>query len=63
MQIVIDSNGNEVERLLVESNPVGFMTQDKIDEMPLAMFAPAPSNTERVPVKFLSFARIAPRGK
>lgn len=63
VQIVIDSKGNEVERLLVESNPVGFMTQDKIDEMPLAMFAPAPSNAERVPVKFLSFARIAPRGK
>ena len=55
---VIDSNGNVIEKTLVSSKPKGFMTQSKVDDMPITTFEPAPSNQNRVPVKFYSKAKI-----
>lgn len=60
---VIDSNGNEVEKTLISSEPEGFMTQQQVDEMPRAQYKPAESNKNRVPVKFYGTARIATRSE
>ncbi len=60
---VIDSNGIEVEKTLIDSSPEGFMTQERLDEIPKGDFAPASSNQQRVPVRFYSTAKIAPRSE
>lgn len=60
---IIDSNGNVVENTLISSVPEGFMTQSKVDEMPITKFEPAPSNYNRIPVKFYGTAKIAPRSE
>ncbi|MCT7941737.1 hypothetical protein [Shewanella holmiensis] len=60
---VIDSNGYEVEKTLISSVPEGFMTQSKLDEMPQVKYEAAPSNRNRVPVKFYGTAKVAPRSE
>lgn len=60
---VIDSNGNTVENTLISSNPEGFMTQEQINKMPKTQFVASGANNSRVPVKFYSTARVAPRNK
>ncbi|AZQ85095.1 hypothetical protein EKO29_14560 [Colwellia sp. Arc7-635] len=60
---VIDSNGNTVENTLISSNPEGFMTQEQINKMPKTQFVASGSNNSRVPVKFYSTARVAPRNE
>tara|TARA_R110002033_G_scaffold3410_5_gene19443 strand:- start:3055 stop:3462 length:408 start_codon:yes stop_codon:yes gene_type:complete len=47
----IDSNGNEVSKELVSSQPEGWMTQTLINKMPKQQYEPAASNLKRVPVK------------
>ena len=60
---VIDSNGHVVEKTLVSSIAEGFMTQKKVDQMPLLQFKPSASNKNKTPVKYYSQAVIAPRHK
>lgn len=60
---VIDSTGNEVEKTLIDAQPKGFMTQSMVDKMPKSVYAPAPSNQARVPVKFLGTAKIVRRSE
>ena len=56
---VIDSNGNEVERTFISSNPEGFMNQEKVDLMPKRTFVPAETNDSRIPVKFIGTNKIS----
>lgn len=61
VKTVIDSNGNEVEKTLIDSQPEGFMTQEMVDAMPRQSFKPAESNPERKPVSFIGTAVIGKR--
>mmetsp|Transcript_27905 Transcript_27905/g.36021 ORF Transcript_27905/g.36021 Transcript_27905/m.36021 type:complete len:141 (-) Transcript_27905:360-782(-) len=56
----IDSNGNEVERILISSIPTGFMTQDQLDAMPMKQYKAALSNSQKLPVRFLESLEIIP---
>jgi hypothetical protein len=49
--ITIDSNGNEVSKELISSQPEGWMTQALVNKMPKQQYEPAASNVKRVPVK------------
>ncbi len=60
---VIDSNGHTVENTLISSNPEGFMTQEQINKMPKTQLVASGSNKSRVPVKFYSTGRVAPRNE
>lgn len=60
---VIDSNGIEVERTLLSSLPEGFMTQSMLNKMPKVQYQAAPTNKERIPVKFYGTSKIAPRSE
>lgn len=49
--ITIDSNGNEVSKELISSQPEGWMTQALVNKMPKQQYEPAASNIKRIPVK------------
>ncbi len=52
--VTIDSNGNELDRILISSTPDKWMTQRLLDKMPKIKYKPAGSNIERIPVKLES---------
>ena len=50
---LIDSNGNETSKELVNTFPDGWMTQKQLEKMPNTQYKPADSNTRKIPVKVL----------
>ncbi|MDE3272698.1 hypothetical protein [Pseudoalteromonas sp. G4] len=55
----IDSNGREVARELVQSIPDGWMSEDKLKQMPLSTFKATESNKNKTPVTFVNYFSVA----
>ncbi|KGJ93505.1 hypothetical protein [Thalassotalea sp. ND16A] len=60
-EVTIDSNGKEWNKTLISSNPVGFMTQRKLDKLNNNRWKAAPSNQKRQPVSIRMSVKILPK--
>lgn len=51
LQYLIDSNGSVFNPEIIESEPVGFYDRTALTALSLLQYAPAETNTDRIPVK------------
>lgn len=56
--VTIDSNGVETSKVLIESNPKGWMKQKFLNKMPIGKYSAAELNISKTPVKFKVVSEI-----